>query len=64
MVPTAMDFGGKYAKRNQKQRKKIAENVLEGEIEKKREDVIYNLETLRCKHKPRVPKRGGNKKKM
>ena len=46
MVPTAMDFGGKYAKRNQKQRKKIAENVLEGEIEKKREDVIYNLETL------------------
>ena len=37
MVPTAMDYGGKYAKRNQQQRKKIAENVLEDEIEKKRD---------------------------
>ena len=37
MVPTAMDFGGIYAKRNQQQSKKIAENVLEGEIEKKRD---------------------------
>ena len=36
MVPTVMDLGGKYAKRNQQRRKKIAD-VLEGKIEKKRE---------------------------
>ena len=54
MVPTAMDLGGKHAKRNQQQRKKIAEDVLE----KEREEIIYNIETLRCKHKPRILKRG------
>jgi len=35
MVSTAMDLGGKYAKRNQQQRKKIAEDVLEGETGKR-----------------------------
>ena len=35
MVPTVMDLGGKYAKRNQQQRKKIAD-VPEGKTEKKR----------------------------
>ena len=50
MVSTVMDLGGKYAKRNQQRRKKIAD-VLEGKTEKK-EKVVHNIETLRCKHKP------------
>ena len=59
MVPTAMDLGGKYAKRNQQQRKKIAEDVLEGETGKREtEEIIYNIETLRRKHKPRILKKG------
>ena len=55
MVPTVMDLGRKYAKRNQQQRKKIAD-VLEGKTEKMR----------KCKHKPRIPKgtRGGKEPGM
>ena len=62
MVPTMMDLGGLYIKRNEQQRKKIAD-VLGGEIEKKTEEVIYNIDTLRCKHKPRIPKVRGIKGK-
>ena len=43
MVPTMMDLGGKYAKRNQQQRKKIAD-VLEGETEKQRKS--FSIERL------------------
>ena len=38
-VPTGMDLGGKYSKRNQQQGKRIAD-VMEGEIEKKIEEAF------------------------
>ena len=37
MVPTRMDLGGKYAKRNQQLRKKIADDVLEAKLKKMRD---------------------------